>query len=166
MNELDVEAALEETGVLDAERFDPLAFIDRDPDISTAWWLLKALERVRKNLAIAEDAVHAFLSDVVPGGGLTVPDGPHVVIHNSASRTGWQHDELKAAVRRKIIEDLEGDIDAVDVALATLWDVCSPSWKVGKEGDGDVLAAGLRGMGVDPDEYCKTTWRKRAGLPR
>lgn len=132
--------------------WDPISAIDKAPTVDAAAALCKAVQEARKALSLAEDELARFINDVVPFGAKITVDGGVFEVKAGSQRTAWEHDD----VRRKVASGIAEKLDVEDVVVGrvlTEWAACCGfQWKV----------TGLRGFGLDPDEYC----RKTPGPPR
>jgi len=139
--------------LLDAVRtWDYIGAIDKAPSIDAAAALCAAVQSARAALALAEGELARFVNDVLPYGSKLTYDGHVYEVKSGSERQAWEHAEVKVRVAATIADRLGIDGYEVSRVLSAWTDCCGFQWKV----------TGLRGLGLDPDDYCT----KRPGVPR
>lgn len=125
-------------------------------------YLLRVLQISMAKLKDAYELVEDALVEAFPEGEKEhFFDGVGTVTRRSGSRrTAWDHDALWQDLVPAIVQKLaKGGIQPNEVMpnfIAELRKAVTPSWKV----------TGLRLLGLDPEEYCETSWgRKTIQLP-
>ena len=126
------------------------------PDPGSWAKLAYLVRRAKQALTLAESLIARELSEIVPWGQTQEWDGaPAFMIRGGATRSAWEGDELRRIVTARIADELGVTTRAVEEVITRWCDVATPSWKVGKEPKGDEPGTGLRGLGLDPDEFCQ-----------
>lgn len=140
--------------------FDPMAVLDViGPTPENAAALLAFVRHVSIRLRDAEEEIVAFLADVLPWGQTIGFDGiGGVTVRGGSTRKAWKHDELVPRVAERIADEMGYPVGPIREVIDRWLSCASPSWKLGKADDG----SGLRGLGIDPDEFCE----KSSGPPR
>ena len=144
-------------------QFDPLSVIDViGPSAENAVALLAFVRHVRTRLGDAEEELVRFLADVLPTNQTIGFDGiGAATVRPGTQRKAWKHEELVPKVAEAIAERMGYPVGPIREVIDAWLSCASPSWKLGKAEDG----SGLRGLGIDPDEFCeKSTGPKRVDL--
>lgn len=133
--------------------------LQADPTIETAARLLIAVADTVKALKVAEDELHAFLCDTLPGGGCIVDGVGYVTRKPGTKRAKWDHDELVRRVvalarDERLVNADTGEYEPVEDAVVRVLRECAgfSYWRV----------TALQPRGIDVDEFCETTY----GPPR
>lgn len=121
--------------------------------------LLCNLRDHRQDLGRVYDEIERAYVTYAADKKAEIPNVGVVEIKSSVQRRAWQHDELMRHVVARIADDMTLFYDEDGVRLppaalaanlvARLRDVLSPTWKT----------TGLRGLGLDPDEFAETDER-------
>jgi hypothetical protein len=107
---------------------------------------LRTLQDEAKKLARAWLEDHGQLAEPVEGVGILEQD-------RSLSRTEWRHGDLLAeAIRIGFAEGLITHPHELAKFLLSVFG--SPSWKVGQRDRATGEWSGLRGLGIDPADWC------------
>ena len=142
------------------KKWDPNVVLDEvGPSVEAAAWLLRQIVDARSALAMAESELSRFLADLIPWNQPHEIDGVGALtIRSGSTRKEWDHTELRRDVTVALADRLALSVADVERVLAAFFEIATPSWKVGRLG----VDGGLRGLGLDPDEYSS----KRPGPPR
>lgn len=138
------------------------------PDLDALALLLVRIRFCKYLLGMAEQEVEDELVKVMPGKTYEVNSLGMIEMHTGASRKGWDKEALTDALVHSIASQqpnlMDADtgevvnlLDFVRDLVTMTTDAATPSWKV----------TGLRKYGIDPDQYCETTWgRKTITTPK
>lgn len=134
--------------------------LGEQPDFADVVEALRHLSGCRRYLKESEELVSELAAALAPSRVTTVEGvGPVTKYGATVTRSEWENEAIwprvvaRARDERRMDpetgEALESETEAV---IRVLKDVMSPTWKVGAR-DG---SSGLRRLGLDPDEFCKT----------
>jgi hypothetical protein len=126
--------------------------------MATAQDLATELYAIRSEIAslkLREQDVEDRLAAEMPEKRLEIPEIGVFERRTAVSRKQWDHDSLRREVvkntERIVTEDGEIESEA-EAQVRTLFECMSPGyWRLGA----------LRGIGVDPSDYCETVWGRQ-----
>lgn len=148
--------------IVDAQK----AADDCHPHAESLARLLDMLYRTKTILGDTCQYVEDLLVDAMPNKTLEVEGIGVLTSRTGAKRTKWDHDSLTSKAAEKMAEQLEaeeGEMVWRDTGegvnprsllaelLREFRTMATPSWKL----------TGLRQHGIDPDEYCETSWGRK-----
>lgn len=126
------------------------------------------LRRAKDVLVDAAQYVEDELVKAMPNKVVTIDGIGEVEYHTGAKRTQWDKEALIAIASHAVAGAVPVLIDAetgevqdpymlTDTIITEWCAIATPSWKV----------TGLRLHGIDPDQFCETTWgRKTIDMPK
>lgn len=134
------------------------------PDVQGLAFMLAHVREAKRKLSDAEKMVEDELVKSMAGKEETVEGLGVITMRSGAQRKGWDHDSLIRALPHAIgpkvvpeflIDKETGEeysgLSVVADLLTELRKATSFSWKT----------TGLRPLGIDPDQFCETTWGRK-----
>lgn len=132
------------------------------PDIDGLAMLLAMIRRAIRQLQDAAVFVEDELVKVMPGKTREVVGLGVIEMHTGAVRKGWDKEGLTQALIHVLAHELPDLINPetgeqinlvqmVERLVTMFTDAATPSWKV----------TGLRKYGIDPEDYCETSWGRK-----
>ena len=158
------------------------------PDVIDQWTgdpvalanLAHGLRVLIKNATVLYQKTEDDLIESMPLQEWLHPDLGVIEYRSASQRKKWDHDAVWTAVTRyvqgeptvtfdfdsgEMLDPIHNEEDRQRVIANVISYVrkftSSPSWKVGRQTSPGVYDGGLRGAGIDPDEFCETTWSRR-----
>lgn len=121
--------------------------------------MVARVQAARRTLAEVETITTRWLglTATIPKTG-TLPDGSTYEVKRGQNRKSWDHDSWKHDVRAKVLAraGVAGH-DLVDPETGDLVDVQGLlTWVQEVSGSAAPRLTNLRGLGLDPDDYCET----------
>lgn len=123
--------------------------------------------------------VARLLQATFTGTGRPKKEIPHlgvVEVPGGNERKEWKHDKVLREVVMGVVVDPEtgevtdhgGPVKTAEAILATLLEVCGTfGWRVGTYDRSTDTWSGLRGLGIDPGDYCTEQEKERiATIPK
>jgi hypothetical protein len=146
----------------------PDAAVMLSPDRDGLALLLAAIRKSKKDLALAEQTVEDELVKVMGGKYHEVPGLGRIEMHSGGTRKEWDHDTIVAHIIPVIAHDFPKSLvdpeegtevpgqEFVARVVAEFRKAGNTNWRTGGG-----TKPGLRTFGLDPDDYCTTTWGRK-----